>query len=153
MITLYISDILFLLLLLPATNLIAAGRSTATNPFDLVGKSCYFASIYFFASIILFFPSFFFSMENQFIHLLIRLFITSDPHHRRKLSMISILFASLFPFRASLPPPPSSSLVGVFLFRGAAVSPTSILKIARIIRRIPRSNVIIVINPVVLSNE
>lgn len=55
MITLYISDILFLLLLLPATNLIAAGRSTATNPFDLVGKSCYFASIYFFASIILFF--------------------------------------------------------------------------------------------------
>lgn len=105
MITLYISDILFLLLLLPATNLIAAGRSTATNPFDLVGKSCYFASIYFFASIILFFPSFFFSMENQFIHLLIRLFITSDPHHRRKLSMISILFASLFPFRASPPPP------------------------------------------------
>lgn len=52
-----------------------------------------------------FFPSFFFSMENQFIHLLIRLFITSDPHHRRKLSMISILFASLFPFRASPPPP------------------------------------------------
>lgn len=62
-------------------------------------------------------------------------------------------FRELISFQSLPPPAPSSSLVGVFLFRGAAVSPTSILKIARIIRRIPRSNVIIVINPVVLSNE
>lgn len=97
-------------------------------------------------------PFFFFSRKS--IYLSIHLFIYLSrpffiPHHRRKLSMIH-LSAELISFQSL---PPSSSLVGVFLFRGAAVSPTSILKIARIIRRIPRSNVIIVINPVVLSNE
>lgn len=81
--------------------------------------------------------SFFFFLRFENLQLIYSLSDPPSPTRRRKLSMIH-LFAT-FSFQI-----PSSPVVGGSL---VPCPPTSILKIARIIRRIPRSNVIIVINP------